>query len=274
MKILHPNNNKFLKLEELNNYYKEGFYEIISKEEKEKLNYFLSCFEKYRKENNERITDVSLYKNLPFSIHSKSWKAKQKDIKIIENLIGNRNNLKILDVGCWNGWLCNYLTKKGHQVVGTEIFTDEFDGLKAMKHYQNKFTLLQLLPEEIHRIQDKFDLIIFNRNWAYFTKNQTVFNYAKEMLSKNGIILFTGLTFYRNPKRIIKNLATLNHQFKLTYNIPILYKPSKGYLDEKESLFFKRNGIKLKSIHPLKYFIKKILLRSLYHQYGYFKNKK
>ncbi len=252
MKILHPNHTKYLSLEELKAYYIDGYYKIIGLEEEEKLTNFLKCFEDFRTKNNEKITDISLYQNLPFSIQDNSWKAKQKDIKVIDKLIGNKTNLKILDVGCWNGWLCNYLSKKGHQAVGVDIFIDEFDGLKAFKHYQSKYTSIQMNINEVYRIKDKFDLIVFNRVWAYFNDHQKIFNDAKQLLTNKGIIIFTGLTFYKNPKRVINNLQKSINEFKNQYGISLLYNPNKGYLDSNDKMFFSNNDISLKSCNKIK----------------------
>lgn len=272
MKILHPNKDTYLSLDKLNDYYKDGYYKIIATNEEEKLAYFLKCFEDYRAKNNEKITDTTLFENLPFSINTKSWKAKQKDIKIIDKLIGEKDNLKILDVGCWNGWLCNYLTKKGHQATGLDVFTDQFDGLGAKKHYANDFTLLQMYSENIHRIKDQFDVIIFNWNWAYLTDQQDVLNKAKKLLSNNGIIVFLGLTFYNNPKIIITHLNKTTLHFQEKYGIPLFQNNTKGYLDKTEISFFKKNNIKLKSEFPLKIFLKKLFLKPFINQYAYYLN--
>ena len=47
MKILHPNNKEHSTLKELSDYYANGFYSIISDDEKEKLNYFLNAFQEF-----------------------------------------------------------------------------------------------------------------------------------------------------------------------------------------------------------------------------------
>ena len=184
MKILHPNNDKFCSLNDLKNYYSNGYYSIISDDEKEKLNYFLNAFQDYRKKNNSNITDKNVYKNLPFSINDITWRERQKDAKIIDKLIKNKKHLEVLDVGSWNGWLCNHLSKKGHNLTGINLFTDEFDGLKSYVNYATKATLLQMHADELFRVDKKFDLIIFNRNWAFFNKKQVVLDDAKKKINK------------------------------------------------------------------------------------------
>ena len=48
--------------------------------------------------------------------------------------------------------------------------------------------------------------MIFNRNWAFFHNHKMIFNVAKEILNLNGVIIFTGLSFYKNPVQIKKQL--------------------------------------------------------------------
>ena len=270
LKILHPDKDRYLSLEELKYYYIDGYYKIIGAKETEKLTHFLKCYEDFTKNDKNRITDENVYSDLPFSIQTDTWKERQKDINIIDALIKSKNELEILDIGSWNGWLPNYYTKKGHNVIAINMFTDEFNGLTAHKKYQTRYISLQLMTHEIYRIQHKFDVIIFNRNWAYFQNHQNVFNDAKKLLSKNGIIVFTGLPFYKNPNNIITSLVNVNRKYKNKYDIDLLYKPSKGYLEFKDKLFFKENNIQLFTYHKIKSLIKKGLPKKVILQYGLF----
>lgn len=272
MKILHPNNTKSLPLEKLDNYLKDCIYDVIDAKEREKLDHFLKSFEEYRTSNNLVIKDVSLYKNLPFSIYSEEWKERQKDIYVIDEKIKNKKNLKILDVGSWNGWLSNYLSNKGHQVTALNLFMDEYDGLLSKNKYETTYTSLQINVEELYRIEDQFDCIVFNRNWAFFNNAQKVFNDAKKMLTPNGEILFTGLAFYKNPVKAKKNLELMNEKFETKYKIPIIYNDSKGYLDADDFSFFTRNNISLQSYQKVKNFIKLLFPKKARIYYGCYKN--
>lgn len=270
MKILHPNNNNYLPIEDLKNYYNNGFYTIIDYNEEKKLNYFLDSLENFRRK--EKILDISLYPNLPFSIQTNEWKEKQKDIKIIDQIIGKKMELSILDVGCWNGWLCNYLSIKGHKLVGVDIFKDEFDGLQANKYYKTNFVLLQMNTNELQRIKQKFDLIIFNRNWAYYNHHQEVFEKAKKLLSKDGIILFTGLTIYKNPKNIITYLKKIDGLFREKYNTPFLFVNTKGFLESNDKKMLLKNNVKLVSYDPIKNYLKGLINTKRRIYYGIFQN--
>lgn len=270
MKILHPNKDIYLSLDQLSGYYRNGYYKIIDEKDEDKINYFITCFEDYRSEKQKKITDTKLYDNLPFSIESPLWKARQKDIKIIEKIIGSQK-MRLLDIGSWNGWLCNYLSKRGHDVVGLGFFTDKFDGLGASQHYKTKFTSVQLVLDEIYRIKDQFDLIIFNRNWSYFKNQQSVFLDAKKLLSNNGTILFTGLTFHKDSSNIKEEIQKSDEEFKNKYNIPLFLNTVKGYLDESAHPFFEKNDIHLKSYNPIKSAIKSTLTKKPLVKYGVYK---
>ena len=272
MKIKYPNSNQSNGIINLEKYNDNGVYCLIPEDKKEKLAYFLKAFQEYRTENEQRILNVALYKNLPFSIADVAWKSKQKDIKIVTDLCQNKTNLKILDIGAWNGWLSNHLSKNGHQIVATDIFLDAFDGLKALQHYNNDFLALQLFPNELWRIEATFDVIIFNRNWAYIENKEAVFLDVKKLLKPHGKILFTGLTFFRDASKIEQQLQKMDVNFKTKYNIPILYFKTKGYLNYDDYTFFKE-GFKLYPYNAIKHFIKKMLFAKSYFHYAIYTSK-
>lgn len=267
MKVRHPDFKESQDLKNLKKYQLEGVYDFISNEKKEQLHHFLNCFTDFREQRDERIKDITLYQNLPFSIHDNSWKSKRKDLKIIENRIKGRKNLDILDYGGWNGWLSNYFTKKGNRLVTTDIFIDEFDGLKATKYYKNKFIAIQLLPTDIWRIEATFDVIIFNRNWAYLENKEEILNHAKRLLKKDGIIILTGLAVYTFPEKIILAFKKLQEDFFKLYATSLLIYQSKGYLDTKDLKFLKKNAFKNYQYAPFKSIIKNIISRKSFNTY-------
>ena len=272
MKLLHPNKEKYLLLTELEDYYKDGYYKIIDKKDEKRLNYFLSSFEVYGKNKGSKIIDRHLYDKLPYTIHTNVWKERQKDIKIINHFINYKHNLSILDIGSWNGWLSNYLSKKGHEVIATNIFTDEINGLAAKKYYNSNFISLQLFADELFRIKHKFDIIIFNRNWPYIKNEGKAFEQAKKLLKKNGLIIFTGLPIYRKSDTIEKKLKLADEEFINTYGISLYYNETKGYLNKRDRLWFSENNIQIKPYNKFKYFLKMTFPKKASLCYGIFKN--
>jgi len=267
MKVRHPDFKEAQDLNDLKQYQLEGVYDFIPNEKKEQLDRFLNCFTDFREQRGERIKDTALYENLPFSIHDNSWKSKRKDLKIIENKIKGRKNLHILDYGGWNGWLSNYLSQKGHQLVTTDLFIDEFDGLKARKYYKNNFIAIQLLPTDIWRIEATFDVVIFNRNWAYLENKEEILNHAKRLLKKDGIIIITGLAVYTFSEKINLAFKKIQEDFFKLYSIPLLIYQSKGYLETEDLKFLKKNAFKNYKYGPFKFLIKRILNRKNFNSY-------
>lgn len=260
MKVLHPEQNVYLSLEELSQYFNGSYYSLLSQSEKQKLNEYLDSFEEHR--HSEKIYDRALYKNLPFSIDSPTWKARVQDVKIIDQIIGGISDLEILDVGCWNGWLCNYYAVKGHQVVGTDIFTDPFDGLRSNMHYDSDFLCFQLPTEEIYRLQHSFDLIVFNRCWAYVLNRPEVLSAALKLLKEDGKIIFTGLIFYKNTQGVQERIEHLKRDYYRKYGENLFRNPIKGYLDIADSKFLISSGVVLKSYNPIKNNLKRLLSNS------------
>lgn len=252
MKVLHPNYTEYKDLTELNDFFEDGIYNIIDENKVYDLNNYLTSFKAFRSEKKLRIMDVDLYENLPFSINTPTWLARQKDTEIVDLILNNKSDLNILDLGAWNCWLSNYIAQKGHIVTAVDLFTDEFDGLKAINNYKTKITAVQLYPDEIFRFKGKFDLIIFNRNWSFITKPENVLKDALNLLSENGTLLFTGLAFYKNSTEIEAHLKKLDKQFKKAFNMSLFFKKSKGYLDDNDYTFFKENNIELKSYNKIK----------------------
>ncbi|MGM5470915.1 class I SAM-dependent methyltransferase [Flavobacteriaceae bacterium LMO-SS05] len=272
MKVLHPHKQTPLSLSDLKDYYINGYYQIIDKEHEKPLYYFLSAFKDYINKSGIKPIDKHLYEGLPFSIHTDVWKERQKDAKIIDFLIDKRQNLKILDIGSWNGWLSNYQSKKGHEVVATNIFVDGINGLAANKNYSKSFISLQLFPDELFRLKYKFDIIVFNRNWSYINNRDLTLNDAKNLLNKNGVIILTGLPVYHNPDTINKKLKFADKAFKNDYGISLYYHTTKGYLNIDDINWLKKNSIKIYPYHKLKTMLLTLFPKKVKLYYGIYKN--
>ena len=267
MRVLHPDEKTFLTLQQLQGYFMDGYYQIIGKQELKDLNSFLIKFEDYREGN--KIRDTNLYNGLPYSIPSRSWKEKSLDINIIMKLISKHNRkLDVLDVGCWNGWLSNYLSNLGHHIIGTDIFTDEYDGLKCIKHYNSNYIALQLKLDDLFRIEGSFDLIIINRCMPYSRNPRKLLIDAIDRLSPRGILLITGLNFYRNSSIPSRRISKANRKFKDKYGIPLLSDSIKGYLDLGDFKMLSLNNVDLKPYRPIKNWIKKSLKISPLYYFG------
>ena len=268
MKIWHPDNETFKPLKDMDNHFKNGFYSLVSRKEEKDLTYFLECFEDYTKKNSPDILKKKRCDDLPYSSNAKVWKERRKDIDIISSYINDRENLDILDVGCWNGWLSNHFSKRRHNLIATNIFIDEINGIQAKKYFSSDFISLQMISDDIFRIKHSFDIIVFNRNWAYVSDKQKTIENAKSLLKNKGIIIFTGLSIYHNTLKMNEIMAKKNERFLNTYNIPLLYKPSKGYLDTDDLNELKENSVVIKPYSHLRNLVSVIFQKDFKSCYG------
>jgi len=222
-----------------------------------KLENWLFDFEDFRKSNLKKIDFNSLPKS-GIKVEKKIWKARAEDFSIISKLINN--NIKTaLDIGSWNGWLANSLTKKGLKVTAIDYFTHELDGMKAKKFYENNdWNSIQMDLEDLSVFNEKFDLIILNRCYPYFTDMKKVIESSLQLLSPKGKLIITGLNI-NDKKEDTEEFKKAKINFKETYNKDFLFKPFKGFIDEDDISNLKLKGFKILLCPNFKNRTKKLL---------------
>lgn len=77
----------------------------------------------------------------------------------VQTLAEKKKKLRILDLGCGNGSLSNFLTQKGYDVVGVE---ESKSGIEiAAKNFPDcQFIQGSIYDLPYHRLEEKFDIII------------------------------------------------------------------------------------------------------------------
>ncbi|HEX6334156.1 MAG TPA: class I SAM-dependent methyltransferase, partial [Flavisolibacter sp.] len=100
----------------------------------------------------------------------------------------------ILEVGCGNGWLANFLLSvPGSTVTGIDINTVELE--QAKRVFQNE--RLQFACGSPEDFRDSlFDVIVFAASLQYFPSAPLVLQAALEMLKPGGEIHITDTAFY------------------------------------------------------------------------------
>lgn len=224
----------------------EGVYSVLTDAFKIRLEDYLRVFEEWRVKTVNHKLDTSSYEDLPYALNDQTWRARQDDIELVNNLISEREQLTILELGSWQGWLANQLSKKGHNVLAVDYFADEYDGLKARKHYKNpKWCSLQLDVEDLHLLNPIFDLIIFNRNLCYcpgFTKS---LQDAKKLLKPRASIVATGVNIVKRPHAILQHFEQMETFFRQRGVPAYLKEDFKKYLCHDDLLSIKEVGFEL-----------------------------
>jgi ubiquinone/menaquinone biosynthesis C-methylase UbiE len=132
------------------------------------------------------------------------WRIrKHSSEKLIRYLRNKKQTLKILEVGCGNGWLCSQLSKiENSKVTGIDINNTEL--VQAQRIF-GEIGNLEFLSGEIvdERIQSrKFDIIIFAASIQYFASlDQTILS-CLQVLNANGEIHILDSHFYSDSGRL------------------------------------------------------------------------
>lgn len=250
----------------------EGVLKLMTPEFSETLTSWLLDFESFRKDSIQKLD----YNNLPKSgiaIDKHIWKARTQDLDIILALVDGSCKY-VLDVGSWNGWLANNLLKKGLTVTAIDYFTNDLDGMKAKKFYQNSnWNSVQMDLEDLSVFDSQFDLIILNRCLPYFTDLNKLIDSCYKLLSSNGQLIITGINVSDKNQGEAEELKKAKIDFKKKYNQEVFFKPTKGYIDDKDIEQLQSKNVKLFLYPNLKNLIKKKWLgKGNRTYYGIYKN--
>ena len=179
---------------------------------------------------------------------------KSHRMSYILDQINNRNirNLKILDVGCGGGIICEPLARLGAKVTGIDFAPNNI--IAAKIHSKKNKLKINYINKDIEKskLDEKFDIILMFEvlehldNWKKTIKN------IKKNLNKNGLIIISTINRNLLSKLFAINIAEniLNWIPKGTHDYNKLIKPEelkKILLKEK----FNFNNIKGLVFNPL-----------------------
>ncbi len=177
---------------------KEGvkyWEDIESNQEKE------SVYLKTRDKESRLLDDelVSSLPNLPDGqVNSEEWKSRKKSVQRLTALLKSDKPLRVLDVGCGNGWMTKEVIQAvpDAKVFGVDLNQKELEqavritnGLNAEFHYMD---LLKNCPFE----EEYFDIILFNASIQYFDNLDKLFEKCKVLLQLTGRIIINDSPIY------------------------------------------------------------------------------
>jgi ubiquinone/menaquinone biosynthesis C-methylase UbiE len=141
----------------------------------------------------DRVYSNDLLKLLPEipsnHVHEQEWKQRQITLNRLLSYLRVRKSLKILELGCGNGWLCNQLAAlPGSEVLGVDINEPELtQAAHVFKSRQN----LCFVHGDISTLSmpfNYFDYVIFAASIQYFANPGSVFKTAFTLLGTGGEI--------------------------------------------------------------------------------------
>lgn len=154
-----------------------------------------------RKKEQRIYTDAELL-CLPFvqaqHPHFKEWQIRKRSGRRLVKYLQQKNTpLKILEVGCGNGWLSAQLAAiENTEVTGIDINDEELEqAQRVFGTKQNLQFIFGDLREDV--LQDNiFDIIIFAASLQYFPSLKEIVNRAVKQLTLQGEIHIVDTHFY------------------------------------------------------------------------------
>ena len=131
--------------------------------------------------------------------------------------INNRNikNLKILDVGCGGGIICEPLARLGAKVTGIDFAPNNIKAAK-LHSKKNKLKINYFYKDiEKSKLDEKFDIILMFEVLEHLDNWKKTIKSLKKNLNKNGIIIIS--TINRN---LLSKLFAINIAENILHWIP------------------------------------------------------
>lgn len=129
--------------------------------------------------------------------HHAEWKIRKRSAdRLISRLWKKRRPLKILEVGCGNGWLSAKMADvPDSQVIGLDVNQAEINqALRVFKKHNLEFVYDTYNENTFEN--NKFDVIVFAASLQYFPSVVNVLNQALSMLDHRGEVYILDTHFY------------------------------------------------------------------------------
>jgi ubiquinone/menaquinone biosynthesis C-methylase UbiE len=192
-----------------------------------------------------RVVADDLLKQLPNPpesyIHHKEWKLRAESFHRFASYIDKYyagQRLKILDIGCGNGWMSHRLYKQGHSVTAIDLNIAELE--QAERVFGTDENLLwvyaDILKDEIPNIP--FDVIVFGASSQYFNDISILTGRLKPLLKRRGSIHLLDTFFYTEDTIAAAQQRTEEYYNNLGYPLMATYYHHHSVND------LKRNGYK------------------------------
>lgn len=147
--------------------------------------------------------------------HYREWKIRERSLRLlIQYLQKKKSGLRILEIGCGNGWLTSKLAAvPGSKVTGTDInHTELRQAERIFGHHQNILFLYGDVREHLLK-KNSYDVIVFAASIQYFPWLNEIVHTAFELLAPDGEIHIIDSPFYNaaaRSKAVARSAAYFN----------------------------------------------------------------
>lgn len=152
-----------------------------------------------------RILSTEEIRKLPYPDASdknySEWQLRQKSIRRLAEYINTKQKtLRILDIGCGNGFMTNLLAGQEHRAVGVDVnLTELKQAAQAFPNTRITWYYIDLLNEALP--EDPFDIITFGASFQYFKDPVQILSVCKKLLAPGGEIHIVDSPFYAHEEK-------------------------------------------------------------------------
>lgn len=185
---------------------------------------FENIYLQVRKAEQRIYTDIEV-ERLPLvakeHIHFKEWQIrKASSDKLIKYLRSRNQSLKILEIGCGNGWFSAALAKADSSwtVTGTDINNTELEQAKRVfDSIPNlRFSFFDINTNEV--IAEGYDIILFAASIQYFPSLKNTIEKTLALLNSKGEIHLVDTIFYKKEMLMAARERTVEYFRKLGFS--------------------------------------------------------
>ena len=165
-----------------------------------------------------RLLEDEVVRGLPESgrqtIHSAEWRVRKGSLATLLRLMAKaRQSLRVLDVGCGNGWMSAQLAKAGHPI--TAIDTNQLEiGQAARVFGSNVVRWIRTDPYDPILGLHEYDRIIFAASLHYFADLTALIARCDELLVPDGEIHVLDSRFYASSAKRAGAAERTRHHFE------------------------------------------------------------
>jgi len=158
---------------------------------------FEELYSAVREHEKKVYTDAQLQSLPDFYIHSHEWEIRKRSTnRLLSYLQKKRKFLKILEVGCGNGWLSAKMANlPGTYVTGIDVNHAEIMQASRVFRTPNLEFIYDSFNENTFDTE-RFDIIVFAASLQYFPSVVTILQQAERVLNRGGEIHIIDTPFY------------------------------------------------------------------------------
>lgn len=212
---------------------------------------FLEDYRHIRHSEGRGSDESAYYRALPYADlsgrNSSMWAMRAKTYEYFARRIlpeierSVRRPLNILDLGAGNCWMSYRLSQRKHAPVALDFFNDERDGLRAARHYQPAFPVVEADFDDLPFGEATFDLAIYNSSLHYSTDYVRTLTEVRRCLRHDGTLVVLDSPVYMNKEHGERMVQERHAEFERRYGFRSDALPSIEYLDRATLAKLSRN---------------------------------